>query len=88
MSLDRAKVLETAQKHLQKGNYDKAIVEFRKIVQSDPSDIRTWLKIGDLQTRKGARTDAIVTYCKVADQYADQGFFLKAVAVYKQILKL
>ncbi|MEQ8724094.1 MAG: tetratricopeptide repeat protein [Sandaracinaceae bacterium] len=88
MSLDRAKVLETAQKHLQKGNYDKAIVEFRKIVQSDPSDIRTWLKIGDLQTRKGALTDAIVTYCKVADQYADQGFFLKAVAVYKQILKL
>jgi len=88
VSVDRAKVLETAQKHLQKGNYDKAIVEFRKIVQSDPSDIRTWLKIGDLQTRKGARTDAIGTYCKVADQYAEQGFFLKAVAVYKQILKL
>ncbi|HJL19483.1 MAG TPA: tetratricopeptide repeat protein [Sandaracinaceae bacterium LLY-WYZ-13_1] len=88
MSVDRTKVLEAAQKHLAKGNYDKAIGEFRKIVEADPSDIRTWLKIGDLYTRKGARTEAIETYGKVADRYADQGFFLKAVAVYKQILKL
>ena len=52
---DRTKVLEAAQKHLAKGNYDKAIGEFRKIVETDPSDVRTWLKIGDLYTRKGAR---------------------------------
>jgi tetratricopeptide (TPR) repeat protein len=88
VSVDRTKVLQAAQKHLAKGNYDKAIGEFRKLVEADPSDIRTWLKIGDLYTRKGARKEAIETYAKVADQYADQGFFLKAVAVYKQILKL
>lgn len=88
MNVDRTKVLEAAQKHLAKGNYDKAIGEFRKIVEADPSDVRTWLKIGDLYTRKGARPEAIDTYAKVANRYADQGFFLKAVAVYKQILKL
>ncbi len=88
MSVNRTKVLETAQKHLAKGNYDKAIGEFRKLVETDPSDVRTWLKIGDLYTRKGARREAIDTYSKVASQYGDQGFFLKAVAVYKQILKL
>jgi pilus assembly protein FimV len=85
---ERTKVLEAAQKHLAKGNYDKAIGEFRKIVHADPGDVRTWLKIGDLYTRKGARKEAIETYLKVASQYGDQGFFLKAVAVYKQILKL
>ncbi len=88
MSVDRTKVLEAAQKHLGKGNYDKAIAELRKIVREDPADVRTWLKIGDLYTRKGAKSEAITTYSRVATTYGDQGFFLKAVAVYKQILKL
>ena len=88
MSLDRTKVLEAAQKHLAKGNYDKAIVEYRKLVEADPSDIRTWLKIGDLYTRNGARREAIDTYARVAATYGSSGFSRKAVAVYKQILKL
>ena len=50
--------------------------------------LRVWLKIGDLYAKKGAKQDAIETYLKVARFYHDQGFFLKAVAVYKQILKL
>lgn len=88
MALDRTKVLEAAQKHLAKGNYDKAIAEYQRLVKEDPSDVRTWLKIGDLFTRKGARKEACQTYLRVAKHYADQGFFLKAVAVYKQTLKL
>ncbi|HEY8430147.1 MAG TPA: tetratricopeptide repeat protein [Sandaracinaceae bacterium] len=88
MSLDRTKVLEAAQKHLAKGNYEKAIVELQKLVAADPTDVRTLLKIGDLYTRKGSRREAIETYGRVAAQYAQQGFFLKAVAVYKQIIKL
>ncbi len=35
-----------------------------------------------------ARAAAVETYTKVAQSYDQQGFFLKAVAVYKQILKL
>lgn len=88
MSVDRTKVLEAAQKHLAKGNYDRAIAEYRKIVQTDPSDVRTWLKIGDLYTRKGSRSEAIETYARVAAFYGEQGFFSKGLAVYKQILKL
>lgn len=88
MSVDRSKVLSAAQKHLAKGNYDRAIAEYRRLVDEDPADVRTWLKIGDLQTRKGAHKEASDTYHRVAEHYAEQGFFLKAVAVYKQILKL
>ena len=88
VSVDRTKILEAAQKHLAKGAYDKAIVEFQKLVRADPTDVRTWLKIGDLYARKGSTKEAVDTYVKVADQYASQGFFLKAVAVQKQILKL
>lgn len=88
MSVARTKILEQAQKFLARGQYDRAIAEYHRLVEHDPSDVRTWLKIGDLYTRKGARREACDTYARVAEQYAQQGFFLKAVAVYKQILKL
>ncbi|MEM9070863.1 MAG: tetratricopeptide repeat protein [Myxococcota bacterium] len=88
MAVDRTKVLAAAQKHLSRGNYDRAIAEYKKLVDADARDVRTWLKIGDLYTRKGAHREASQTYQRVAEHYASQGFFLKAVAVYKQILKL
>jgi pilus assembly protein FimV len=88
VAVNRTKVLEAAQKFLSKGQYDKAVAEYQKLVQEDPRDVRTLLKIGDLHTRRNKPKDAIDVYQKVADLYAKQGFFLKAVAVYKQILKL
>lgn len=88
MAFDREKVLRTAQAYVQKKRYDKAIPEYQKIVQHDPTDVRTLLRIGDLQSRMEAYADAIATYERVAKQYAEQGFALKAVAVYKQIREL
>jgi tetratricopeptide (TPR) repeat protein len=88
VAVNRTKVLEAAQKFLSKGQYDKAIAEYQKLVAEDPRDVRTLLKIGDLHTRRNKPKDAIDVYERVAELYAKQGFFLKAVAVYKQILKL
>ncbi len=88
VAVNRTKVLEAAQKFLSKGQYDKAIAEYQKLVVEDPRDVRTLLKIGDLHTKRNKPKDAIEVYLKVAELYAKQGFFLKAVAVYKQILKL
>jgi len=88
VALNRAKVIEVAQKHLAKGNFERAIAEYRKLVEDDPRDVRTLLKIGDIYTRQGSRPEAVRTYEQVAEHYASQGFFLKAVAVCKQILKL
>jgi tetratricopeptide (TPR) repeat protein len=88
VSFDRAKALQSAQKYLAKGQLDRAITEYERLVQADPKDARLLLKLGDIYTRQGATKDAASTYRKVAEQYAEQGFFLKAVAVYKQILKL
>ena len=80
--------MQSAQKYLAKGQLDKAIAEYAQLVRDDPKDARTLLKIGDIYARKGASQEACSTYQQVALQYAGQGFFLKAVAVYKQILKL
>lgn len=88
MSIDRNKVLEAAQKHLAKGNLDKAIAEFQRLVAADPKDVRTLLKIAELQAKKGSIREAVDTYLKVGDSYASQGFFSKSVAVYKQAVRL
>lgn len=88
MAFNKDKVMDAARKFVDKGQIDKAVKEYLRIVNEDPKDVRVWLKIGDLYAKKGAKQDAIETYLKVARFYHEQGFFLKAVAVYKQILKL
>ncbi len=88
MAFNKEKVMDAARKFVDKGQIDKAVKEYLRIVHEDPKDVRVWLKIGDLYAKKGSKQDAIETYLKVARFYHDQGFFLKAVAVYKQILKI
>ncbi|HEY0482856.1 MAG TPA: tetratricopeptide repeat protein [Kofleriaceae bacterium] len=80
--------MDAARKFVDKGQIDKAVKEYLRIVHEDPKDVRVWLKIGDLYAKKGAKQDAIETYLKVARFYHDQGFLHKSVAVYKQIVKL
>ena len=88
MAVDREKILQAAQKHVDKKKFDKAIQEYQKIIQQDPNDARTLLKIGDLQARMEAYAEAIATYDRVGQFYSAQGFALKAIAVYKQIREL
>lgn len=88
VSIDRNKVLESAQKFLAKGQFDKAIVEYQKLTAADPKDVRTLLKIAELQAKKGSLRESVDTYLKVGDSYAGQGFFSKSIAVYKQAVRL
>jgi tetratricopeptide (TPR) repeat protein len=88
VAINRDKVLEAAQKFVEKKKYDKAVIEYQKLVQADPTDARTLLKIGDLQAKQFLHADAISTYETVGKLYAQQGFALKAIAVYKQIREI
>lgn len=88
MAINRDKVLEAASKYVEKKKYDKAVVEYQKLIDADPNDARTLLKIGDLQAKQGLHGEAISTYETVGKLYAHQGFALKAIAVYKQIREI
>jgi tetratricopeptide (TPR) repeat protein len=85
---DKAKLLKAAQKHLTKGNLDKAIKVFQQLVEVDPRDHRLVLRLADLQARSGRKKEAINNYEKVAAVYIKDDFTPKAIAVYKTILRL
>lgn len=88
MAINKQKALDSAHKHLQKGQIDKAIVEFKKVCEADPEDLRVLQKLGDLYARQGSRQEAISTYMKLAEMLTAQGFANRAVSIYKQILQL
>jgi tetratricopeptide (TPR) repeat protein len=88
MAVDKNKIIAEATKLVQKGAYDKAIQAYQRILAEDPKEVRSLLKVAELHQKKGDDPAAARAFEKVAETYAEQGFFLKAVAVYKQILKL
>ena len=88
MAINRDKILQEAQKLVDKKRYDKAIAEYQKVVADDPHDVRTLLKIGDIYLRMQQFAEAIASYDRVANHYSVQGFSVKAVAVYKQMREI
>jgi len=88
LSMDKNKIIEGAAKLVAKGAFDKAIREYQKVVDLDPRDVRVLQKMGELFQKKGDNPQAASFFTRVAEVYAQDGFFLKAVALYKQVLKL
>ena len=58
MAINKNKLMDAARKARDKGQVDKAIKEYLKIVKEDPKDVRVWLKIGDLYAKKGEKNEA------------------------------
>ncbi len=88
MAINKRKVLEAARKYAQKGAKEKALKEYNRLIQSDPRDAKLLLEVGDAYRRWGQVEEAIAQYNKVANQYKQDGFDARAVAVLKQILNL
>ncbi|HLM47019.1 MAG TPA: tetratricopeptide repeat protein, partial [Myxococcaceae bacterium] len=86
--MDKNKIIEAAAKLVAKGAYDKAIKEYQKVLEVDPKDGRVLQKMGELYQKKNDNVQAAHYFTKVAEGYSTDGFFLKAVALYKQVLKL
>lgn len=86
--LNKEKILEQARVFIEEGKYDKAIREYEKILLADHGDLRVKLRVAELYTKRKQIGDAIRLYREVADAYVEEGFFLKAVTVNKNILRL
>ncbi|MCG6924221.1 MAG: tetratricopeptide repeat protein [Acidobacteria bacterium] len=81
------KLKQDAAKETNAGRYEKAIELLRQIVQENPRDANTLNQIGFLYEKLNNTKAANEQYAKVADFYAKDGFYLKAIACWKKVLK-
>ncbi|MEZ4819667.1 MAG: tetratricopeptide repeat protein [Bdellovibrionota bacterium] len=84
----REKLIEKAQKYLQKNKYKDALKIYDKILKQSPDDVRIVLRKGEMEEKLGFTDDAIASYEFVAQRYSDDGFYPKAIAIYKKIIKI
>lgn len=84
---DKAAIIKEAQRYIARGQIDKAISEWEKLIKEYP-DGNTFNSIGDLYLKKGGKTEAIDSFHKAADYFRREGFSLKALALYKKILNI
>jgi tetratricopeptide (TPR) repeat protein len=88
MAVQRDKIIANAEKLVAKGKIDSAIKEYEHLLDDNPNDVNTLNRIGDLWVRINRNDEAVKTFTKIADHYSKDGFFLKAIAIYKKINKL
>jgi len=88
MSKEKEKLIASAQKFTQKGQFDKAIKEYQESLKIDKKDVKTWTRLGDLHAKLKKNDDAIKCYAEGAKLYTRDGFYSKAIAVYKQVIAL
>lgn len=88
MAIDKNTVMKEAQKFAAKGQFDKAIAEWKKLLKESPNDANIFNTIGDLCLKKDAKADACDAYKKAADVLAADGFTSKAIALYKKVINI
>lgn len=85
--IDKASIIKEAQKYLEKGQVDKAIAEWEKLAAAYPEG-SVYNYIGDLYIKKGNKQSAVAAYHKASAIFRNEGFALKALALFKKILNL
>ncbi len=88
MALKREKVIRAAEKYVSRGKLEAAIKEYRKVLAENPNDANTLNRVGDLYARIEKFGEAVRLFSQIAEQYTRDGFFVKAIAIYKKIIKL
>ena len=85
---DREGALKSAEKALRQGRIDAAIVEYVKVVEAQPRDWNSANALGDLYVRANQLDKGLQQFTRIADHLAAEGFFPKAAALFKKIVKL
>jgi tetratricopeptide (TPR) repeat protein len=88
MAFDKAKALQEAEKLVIQGKISKATKRYFDILEKDPSDLILLNTIGDLYIRDRNVSEGLKQFYRLAEAYVQDGFTLKATAIYRKIAKL
>jgi cAMP-dependent protein kinase regulator len=75
-------------RYLANREYDKALAAVITELRKNPQQFNLLLRQAEILGMAGDRTKAIEVYRDVAERYARDGFFAKAIALYKKVLRL
>jgi tetratricopeptide (TPR) repeat protein len=82
------KLVEEAQKYVLRGQFDKAAKTYEQILALEPAAFNQRQKLAELLIKCGRSDDARKEFETVGRHFSKNGFYLKAIAVYKQLQKL
>jgi tetratricopeptide (TPR) repeat protein len=85
---NRLKTLNLADKLFKQGKIEAAIKEYHKIIEVKPDDLEVRRIIGDLNLKLNKLPEAFKQFEWISDFYLKEGFFTKAIAMYKRITRL
>jgi tetratricopeptide (TPR) repeat protein len=84
----RELIIQEADRLAARGKLDAAIKEYKRAVDLAPHDTNALNRLGDLLVRVSRIPEAIDVYQRIADHFGEDGFFLKAIAIYKKVNRL
>jgi tetratricopeptide (TPR) repeat protein len=85
---NRLRILQQAEKLFKQGKIDTAIKEYQKIIELKPDDLEVRRIIGDLYLKLNKLPEAIKQFEWISDFYLKEGFFTKAIAMYRRITRI
>ncbi len=88
MVFGRKKEPEDPAIYVARKEYDRAIKMYRDRLNKQPTNLNMRLALGDTLLKAGRDEEAIKEFRELAHQCTQQGFLVKAVAIYKKILRL
>lgn len=83
-----AAIKSKAAEYFQKGEYEKAIKEYERAIEIEPTDAIIYNNIGDSYLKLGKPEEAIKAYEKAAEVYSNDSLYNNATAVCKKILRI
>jgi len=87
LASEKAQLTENVQKYIQKSDWKNAISDMEKLYAID-QDPQVKVRMGDVRQKMNQKPQAIVEYMKAAEIFAEKGFVVKALAMYKMVLRL
>jgi tetratricopeptide (TPR) repeat protein len=84
----RQELIVQAEKLFSRGKLEGALSRYRKVLKAHPNDTSTLKRVGDVFERLNRVGEAITLYKKTAQHFTNEGFYAKAIAIYKKIIRL
>jgi len=86
--VDRDETLKKAEKLRKQGKFAAAIEEYVRLLEDNPDDWNPANALGDLYVKAGQADRAAEQFNRAADHLYGEGFFPRASALYKKVLKV